>query len=287
MTLGVTGGSYGGYGTLAASSNPVHVNSNLYFGTQGGTNGGLLDISGGPVVIGYTGTGSITDLGSGTATINLRSGGSLVLTGGSISTGINFNFSGGTLQDVGTEASNINLTGTGATVLTTIAQSAFNATLSGNGNLSKTGTGTLTLGGSNSYSGATTIAGGVLSLANSGTLAGSGTISFAGGTLQYSGSNQVDYSGQIANSTRAISLNLNGQSVTFGSSLAASCTGGLTELGTGTLTLGGSNSYSGERRLPAACCAWPTPARWPAAERSRLPAARCNTPAATRSITRG
>jgi autotransporter-associated beta strand protein len=117
--------------------------------------------------------------------------------------------------------------------------------------LIKLGSNTLTLSGSNSYSGLTRINGGVLSLANSAALAGNGNITFAGGALQFTAGNNVDYSGSIVNSTSAnpISIDLNGQSVTFASGLANSNSGGLTLNSTvpgGILTLAASNGYIGK-----------------------------------------
>ena len=126
-----------------------------------------------------------------------------------------------------------------------------------NGNalgLTTSGTGTLTLTGSNSYTGVTLLGygiGGMLNLGSSGALGGGGAITFGSGsgfggnTLQYSAANNNDYSSRIVNSTRAISIDTNGQNVTYASSLVASNTGGLVKLGTGTLTLGAANAYTG------------------------------------------
>ena len=121
--------------------------------------------------------------------------------------------------------------------------------------LVKLGANTLTLSGSNTYTGKTVINGGVLSLANSAALSsGAGAITFAGGSLQYTDSSTIspDYSGRIVNSTSAIGIDLNGQSVTFGSGLASSNTGGLTLNSTvpgGILNLAASNGYSGATRI--------------------------------------
>jgi autotransporter-associated beta strand protein len=127
----------------------------------------------------------------------------------------------------------------------------FAGNINGSGTLAKVGTGTFTLTGSDSYTGGTVIGGGVLNVGGTNALAGGGAIAFSGGTLQYSGSNQADYSGLIANSGSAISIDTNGQSVTFASGLASSNTGGLTKLGSGTLTLTGSSSYSGATTVSA------------------------------------
>ena len=119
--------------------------------------------------------------------------------------------------------------------------------VSGSNGLSKTGPGTLYLAASNSFGGTTAMNGGVLSLANSAALpvGGGNNIQFAGGTLQFSAANTNDYSAQILGSTGPISIDTNGQGVSFGAGLAASNVGGLTVLGGGTLGLSGNSGYSG------------------------------------------
>ena len=121
--------------------------------------------------------------------------------------------------------------------------------------VTKSGVGKWVLAGTNSYTGNTYINGGTLAVAaietagTSGPLGKSGDIVFGGGTLQYSPANAADYSGRIANSTSAISIDTNGRAVTFASSIAANNTGGLIVKDTGgtpgSLTLSASNSYSG------------------------------------------
>jgi fibronectin-binding autotransporter adhesin len=130
----------------------------------------------------------------------------------------------------------------------------FTYTTSGNSSamsLNVMGPNTLTLGGSDAYTGTTYINGGVLSLANSAALAGGGNITFGGGTLQFSASNTQDYSASIVNSPAAISIDPNGQSVTFNSPLNSSNSGGLTLAGSngGTLTLAATNAYGGTTTL--------------------------------------
>ena len=111
--------------------------------------------------------------------------------------------------------------------------------------LVKAGANTLTLSGSNSYTGATTISAGALGLGSSAALAGHGNITFAGGSLQFTAGNTVDYSNYIVNSASAISIDTNGRNPTFAGVLASSNSAGLTKLGLGTLVLTGSNRYSG------------------------------------------
>ncbi|MEI8376217.1 MAG: autotransporter-associated beta strand repeat-containing protein [Planctomycetota bacterium] len=122
--------------------------------------------------------------------------------------------------------------------------------------LTKLGANTLTPSGSNSYNGATTLTGGNLlvgSAENAGTsgplgnpTTPAGSIVFNGGTLQYSSSNTYDYSARFTTTGNyPYSIDTNNQNVTFASGLGVSGTSGLTKLGAKTLTLSGSNTYSG------------------------------------------
>lgn len=111
--------------------------------------------------------------------------------------------------------------------------------------LVKTGAGTLTLSGANTYSGGTAINAGTLALASSGALGNSGTISFGGGTLQFSAANTTDYSARFSSAANQVyAFDTNGQSVTLASALTSSG-GTLTKTGAGTLTLSGANTYTG------------------------------------------
>lgn len=111
--------------------------------------------------------------------------------------------------------------------------------------ITKTGAGVMSLSGANTYSGVTTINAGTLHLDNAGALGGGGNITFTGGMLQYGVNNAVDYSSKIVNSTSAIRIDTNGQNVTYASALAASNTGGLIKMGSGTLSLGAPALYTG------------------------------------------
>ncbi len=109
----------------------------------------------------------------------------------------------------------------------------------------KTGGSTQILSGANSYTGGTSINGGTLALGSADALGTTGTISFGGGTLQYSSSNTTDYSARFSNAnSQAYRIDTNGQTVSLAANLTSSG-GSLTKLGTGTLTLSGSNSYTG------------------------------------------
>ena len=77
----------------------------------------------------------------------------------------------------------------------------------------------------------------------------SGALSFFGGTLQYSAVNTTDYSTRILSSGSAISIDTNGQNVTFASGLSSTNVGGLSKIGLGALTLTGSSSFSGSTTI--------------------------------------
>ena len=108
--------------------------------------------------------------------------------------------------------------------------------ISGNGALIKQGNGTLTLAGSNTYMGSTTVSAGILSIASDANL-GAGSLILAGSTLDVSGATTID---------NAISLTGNSS---IGNASAVTLSGAisgaydLTKTGSGTLTLSASNSY--------------------------------------------
>ena len=115
------------------------------------------------------------------------------------------------------------------------------ADISGTGTLSKAGTGTLILGGSNSYSGGTTVTGGLINFLAGGL--GTGTITVNGAGLQWAAGNTSDISAQLAAiGSGGATFDTNGNNISFATTLAGS--GGLTKAGSGTLTLAGA-SYTG------------------------------------------
>lgn len=178
-------------------------------------------------------------------------GSSLRITLGSASTfsvngagDLTISTTGGTIATTATNT--LTLNGNGAGLGTISSQIAGTG-----GTVTKSGTGTWLLSGNNSYTGGTTIAGGNLRVGSANALGTTGTVRFTGGTLQYGSGITTDYSSRIGNSTGAISIDTNGNNVTYANALANTNTGGLTKSGSGTLTLNAANNYTGTTTLNA------------------------------------
>ncbi|WP_198139636.1 autotransporter outer membrane beta-barrel domain-containing protein [Ralstonia sp. A12] len=122
--------------------------------------------------------------------------------------------------------------------------------ISGAGAVEKTGTGTLTLGAGNTYSGGTTITQGTLAIGADSALGGTaGGVTFNGGTLQLTGNLNVA-------ATRAISITSAGGTIDtqgFTSTVSQGMTGAgaLTKAGSGTLVLTADNTYQGGTTIAA------------------------------------
>ncbi|EAP5566582.1 fibronectin-binding autotransporter adhesin ShdA [Salmonella enterica subsp. enterica serovar Lagos] len=163
----------------------------------------------------------VLKVGEGELENTLFGSGSLVKTGtGELTLSGDNSYSGGTTISGGTlTADHADSLGTGTidnSGVLKVGEGELKNTLSGSGSLVKTGTGELTLGGDNTYSGGTTI--------TSGTLRADHADSLGTGAIDNSGVLQVG-EGELKNTL-------------FGS-------GSLVKTGTGELTLSGDNSYSG------------------------------------------
>jgi autotransporter-associated beta strand protein len=204
----------GNSGTNIADTNTVTVNGSGSFklGTAGETIGGLSG-TGGTVVLGsqkltlngntgtyagvISGSGSVTELGPGTQTLtgaNTFTGPLTISGAGTVDIG-----GGGTTGSVATTSiiDNANL------IFDRSNSSSYAGVISGSGTVTKQSGGTLTLSGTNTYAGATTISGGTLNL--TGTAKNSNVTINSGGTLAASGTGSG--AGQAVNN---ITLNSGG-----------------------------------------------------------------------------
>jgi uncharacterized protein with beta-barrel porin domain len=271
FSVGGTGGT-GGSGI--AGTNLTIDNQASITGGSGGTGGTGTFLSsggnGGNGGAGISGTGlTITNEG----TITGGSGGTGSSGGANGAGGAGIAGSNLTITNVGTIAGASNgaqgnaITFTGGANTLTLVQGAILGNISvtgsldfnqastailtnvitGPGSVSKSGVGLLTLLGASTYAGGTTVNAGTLQLGPGGSLASTGALTVNGGTFDLGA--HVQTVGALAGSGGTIDLN--GGALTAGDSTNTSFAGAiidagsLTKQGSGTLTLAGINTYTG------------------------------------------
>lgn len=180
---------------------------------------------------------------SGTGPLVKSNGGLLILTGNYSAGGITA-VSAGTLQigNGGTSGSIINnINNNSSVIFNRSDNSLYLATLLGTGNVTKSGAGTLTLGSSNSYTGATIINGGTLnvsSLANAGSSSSIGAASIAASNLVLDGGTLRNNSSTNQATNRLFTLGPGGGTLDGGGFLLSfTGVGAIATTGSGTRTL--------------------------------------------------
>ncbi len=274
-TINLTGGGFGYIMNIASGTNTatgdMTINGlltgttrfaktgagSLYL-TGASTNTGAFEVRAGSAVL----TGGADRLGSSSNVIlgNGTGSGKLILNGISQTlTAISSAGTGTTNAVVGGSASTSTLVLSAAG---SYPSTGTTATLGGAGTnennftLTKSGTGTFALGGTNTYTGGTTVTAGTLSLASAGAVGTTGSITLNGGTLQFTAANTTDYtaSGRLKLADGVVSfLDSNTQSISIGNALALGTlgTGGLGKSGAGSLTVTADQAFAGGTTLSA------------------------------------
>jgi autotransporter-associated beta strand protein len=254
---------------IATVNSGTLILTDTYAGTASGANwgfqvtmaGGTLDVNGSNTMNSddfseHGGTSATLILTSGT--LNNTSGAALTETSNPV-VSLNGNFSFGTVTS--NTNNNLNL-GTGGFVLPggaprTITINGSTTLTIGGGTLTSStdalveaGTGTLVLSGSSQYTGGTTINGGTLNYGNvyalgSGT-AGLNNVAIGNGTLQ-SGTGGTLNNNIVLGSGSTGTIDTQAFTVTETGNISGG--GGLTKIGSGALTLSGSDSYTGATQV--------------------------------------
>ncbi len=265
-TLDITGDVGGDYGLI--------VNNNVGMARLGGTSTytGTTTLKRSTLFIGADApNGAAGALGNATSAVQLGGSGTPVadqmalLTDGAYTVGrdlaVNDQNSSGTTTIGGSQTSGAStfsgdITLNRDVILTSANTDANAVTFSGviddgasTYGITKAGVGTVVLGGTNSYDGATTIGEGVLSISSAGNL-GTGNIILDGGTLQTTGSSNVTLYNNITLTADGF-LDIDAASNTYLRGVIDDGAGtfGITKSGTWNLQLFGNNTYDGETVL--------------------------------------
>ncbi|NBW85516.1 MAG: hypothetical protein EBR23_01460, partial [Planctomycetia bacterium] len=178
-------------------------------------------------------------------------GGNTLTTGGVLVTSVDqaSQITGGTLR--GPAGADLVVIQNGVQPFTIGAAIADNATATG---LTKSGTGTLVLSGSNTYTGMTSLNAGTLTVQNGSALPdASATFVAEGATLALSASETIGSlagGGNVALGGNTLSFGADNTSTTF-LGVIGGTTGGVTKVGAGAATLSGANTYGGTTTVSA------------------------------------
>ncbi len=170
------------------------------------------------VVFNQSSNGTYAGNMSGSGGLTVTGGGNLTLTGTNT-------YSGGTTVSAGILTGNTtslqgDIVNNSAVVFNQTTSDIYTGVMSGTGNLTKTGAGTLILTANNTYTGGTIITGGILQLGNGGTTGMIAGDVINNGVLAFNRSDNITFAGNISGS------------------------GSIAYMGPGTVTLTGSSSYS-------------------------------------------
>jgi len=243
VMLGTGSLTKSGNGTMTLSGSNTYsggttVSAGKLAGTTSSLQGNIANNAG--VIFDQAGNGTYAGVMSGTGSLTKSGTGTVTLTGTNT-------YSGGTTVGAGTlQGTTASLQGgianNAAVVFDQGSEGTYAGVMSGTGSLTKNGTGTVALTGSNTHSGGTVVNGGTLAVGADNHLgSGAGGLAFNGGTLRFDGG--FTTSRAVALNAGGGTLDTNGRDVTLTGVLSGA--GGLTKSGVGNLTLSGANTYSG------------------------------------------
>lgn len=193
-----------------------------------------------------SGVGQLIKMGSGTTTLT----GTSSYTGGTVISDGALKMGAGTAGTAGIITGDVNISGnTAKFIIDQSIAGTFAGNISGNGSVVKTGGGTWTLGGTNSYAGGTVIENGRIRIASDANLgASNGTLTFAAGAPS---STSLEFTQSVTSSRNIIvnanTVRLSTEDVANTTTLhgVISGTGGIDKRFVGTLVLTADNTYTG------------------------------------------
>lgn len=250
LSVGANGGSTRWDGALIGSGGLAKLGAGTFTLAGRNTLAGDVQVSAGTLQI--EGSGRVRPQAAGLA---------LVATGPVLPASVGVDVAGGATLALLTDIELGALTGAGQVALgaqaLTLGASGrsgrFDGVMAGTGSLTKRGSGTLTLGGANRYTGATAVEDGALVLDTAQALAGASAL-----VIHAPGRVQANAAQAVASLNGTGSLQLNGAALATGADGAdsrfdglISGSGGLVKQGAGTLVLTAANSHSGAGRIEA------------------------------------
>ncbi|MFG1393000.1 autotransporter-associated beta strand repeat-containing protein [Xanthobacter agilis] len=244
----VTLAAISGGGTIDVGSNTLTIPSNVQASAFGGTvtGAGTLTLDS---PLGFTFAAGALDVGQ----LDVEDGLVKIKKGVSVSSGLQVTLAEPAALTLGQDTTIAGITGQGTvnlgknrlTVSNTTA-ATFSGDLSGDGGLTKSGSGTFTLNGANTYTGRTEVDAGTLVLDGGQAISDNGAVKvLAAGTLQLDASETIgslDGAGTVVLGGNALILGGNGRDTTFSGTISG---GALAMNGTGRLTLTGTADLSG------------------------------------------